>query len=215
MYLSPPVFKMLTACPPEVTPVKKRKMENNKRSNANRDPEKRNLHWSLSVEVKREDEDRLHSLRSRWENAKSLLGINRKTSSTQNADLLEKLLDCFEVQKSLVQPVTQTQTPSAIEADSEPQHGRSQPRKRQIYVDTAVDDPCFICTGESLKSLVKYFTSNPQCEFCGGDINFSAMSFTNQGHVCRLEVPCVCSDSVVWLSSGILGHPAKYFVNVR
>ena len=169
--------------------MKKWKMENNKRSNAIRDPKKRNLHWSLPVEVKREDEDRLHSLRSQWENTKSLHRINRKMSSTQNADLLEKVLDYCEVQKSLVQPVTQTQMahppPSAIEADSEPEHGRPPLRKYQIYVDTAVDDPCFICTGESLKSLVKYFTSSPQCMFCGGDINFSGMSFTNQGHVCR------------------------------
>ena len=131
----------------------------------------------------------LHSLRSQWENTKSLLRINQKTSSTRNVDLLEKRLDYCEVQKSLVQPVTQTQVAqpplSAIEADSETEHGRSPLQKRQIYVDTPVDDPCFIYTGESLKSLVKYFTSNPQCEFCGGDINFSGMSFKNQGHVCR------------------------------
>ena len=43
----------------------------------------------------------------------------------------------------------------------------------------------------------------------------SGVRFSKQGHVCRLEVPCVCSDLVVWLSSGVLGHPAKYFANVR
>ena len=61
---------MLTVGPPE----KKTKMERNKRTNANRDPEKRNPHFSLTVEVKRDDEARLQRLRSRLEHAKSLLG---------------------------------------------------------------------------------------------------------------------------------------------
>lgn len=51
---------MLTVCPPE-----KMKIERNKRNNANRDPEKRNPHFSLTVEVKREDEARLERLRAR------------------------------------------------------------------------------------------------------------------------------------------------------
>ena len=214
---------MLTAGPPE----KKTKMERNKRTNANRDPEKRNPHFSLTVEVKRDDEARLQSLRSRLEHAKSLLGIDRKTSSTQNADLLERLLNCFE----LVMPSAVNIGPSLASSISsmprevqpqpksslEQQHRRPDRRaqKRQVYVDATVDDPFFVCTGESLKSLVKYLTRNPQCEFCGEEHQLSGLSLSKQGHVCRLELPCVCDDSVVWLSSGLLGHPAKYVANVR
>jgi len=84
---------MLTVGPPE----KKTKIERNKGKNANRDPEKRNPYFSLTVEVKREDEAHLQSLRCRLDHAKSLLGIDRKTYSTQNADLLEPLLNCFEL----------------------------------------------------------------------------------------------------------------------
>ena len=214
---------MLTVGPPE----KKTKMERNKRTNANRDPEKRNPHFSLTVEVKRDDEARLQSLRSRLEHAKSLLGIDRKTSSTQNADLLERLLNCFE----LVMPSAVNIGPSLASSISsmprevqpqpksslEQQHRRPDRRaqKRQVYVDATVDDPFFVCTGESLKSLVKYLTRNPQCEFCGEEHQLSGLSLSKQGHVCRLELPCVCDDSVVWLSSGLLGHPAKYVANVR
>lgn len=43
---------MLTVGPPE----KKTKMERTKQTNANRDPEKRNPHFSLTVKVKRDDE---------------------------------------------------------------------------------------------------------------------------------------------------------------
>ena len=90
------------------------------------------------------------------------------------------------------------------------------PRKRQVYVDAAVDDPCFVCTGESLKSLVKYISLNSQCEFCGREFKFSGMSFSQQGQVCRLELPGVANDLVVWLSSRLLVHPAKYSIaNVR
>lgn len=212
---------MLTVCPPE----KKMKIERNKRTNANRDPEKRNPHFSLTVEVKREDEACLQTLRTRLDHAKMVLGIDRKTSSTQNADLLEQLLNYFELLKSSVvssrsSPAASTpSTPSEIEpvprTPISTSHECRRPRKRQIYVDATVDDPCFVCTGESLKSLVNYFTYNSHCEFCGEDYKVSALSMSKQGHVCRLEVPCVCGDSVVWLSSGFLGHPAKYVANVR
>ena len=212
---------MLTVGPPE----KKTKIERNKRTNANRDPEKRNPHFSLTVEVKREDETRLQSLRCRLDHAKSLLGIDRKTSSTQNADLLERLLNCFELvmpsafnlgpsptaSTSSVQPPPK----NSMELEQEHQRPARGPQKRQIYVDASVDDPFFVCTGESLKSLVKYFTRNSQCEFCCGDYQLSGLSLSKQGHVCRLELPCVCDDSVVWLSSGLLGHPAKYAANVK
>ncbi|XP_068711084.1 uncharacterized protein [Montipora foliosa] len=203
---------MLGSCPPS----KKSKIERNKQTNAKRDPGKRNPHFSLTVEVKAGDEKRLEDLRSRLNHAKSLLGIDRKTSSTQNADLLETLLSYFE----LVKPSAATQSwpgssPPMTESPAEEQQQRRRPQKRQIYVNAKVDDPCFVCTGESLRSLAKYFSENQNCEFCGADYRWSGVKFSKQGHVCRLEVPCVCSDLVVWLSSGVLGHPAKYFANVR
>ena len=199
-------------------------MERNKRTNANRDPEKRNPHFSLTVEVKVGDENRLEGLRSRLNHAKSLLGIDRKTSSTQNADLLEALLTYFELVKPSAVGAA-AESSSAASTKSRPYSvpttsstevpERRRPQKRQIYVDAAVDDPCFVCTGESLKSLVKYFAGNQKCEFCSANYQWSDMKFSRQSHVCCLEVPCFCSDSVVWLSSGVLGHPAKYFANVR
>ena len=213
---------MLGSCPPE----KKKRMERNKRTNAQRDPEKRNRHFSFTVEVKREDESRLESLHSRLNDAKSLLGIDRTTTSTQNADLLEVLLSTFEtmrpssvkarstsVASTITRPIPSAPNQQPKDSMQAPEPRR--PQKRQIYVDAKADDTSFICTGESLKSLVKYFSGNPQCKFCGGNYKWSAMKFSHQSHVCRLEIPCICSDSVVWLSSGFLGHPAKYSANVR
>ena len=209
---------MLSSCPPE----KKKRVEKNKRTNAKRDPEKRNPHFSLTVEVKRGDEGRLSALRSRLQNAKVLLGIERATSSTQNADILEALLSFFESTTQPTKPLASHLSPatSTNSMPSDPQSPNQssvhrRPQKRQIYVDATVDDPCFVCTGESLKSLVKYFAENPQCEFCGENYKWSGMNFSRQSHACRMEVPCICEDSTVWLSSGVLGHPAKYFVNVR
>ena len=212
--------KMLGSCPPE----KKRRIEKNKRTNANRDPSKRNPHFSVTVEVAMGDESRLEGLRARLNNAKSLLGIDRKISSTQNADLLETLLSYFEIMKPSTVVARSFSVASAESGPSEPiQPPPSsiesleprRPQKRQIYVDATEDDPCFICTGESLKSMAKYFTNNPQCEFCGEDYKWSGLSFSKQGHVCRFQLPCVGGDSVIWLSSGVLGYPTKYLANVR
>ena len=172
-------IKMLTVGPPK----KETKTERNKWTNANQDPEKRNPHFSLTVEVKREDEVCLQGLRCWLYHAKSLLGIDLKTSSMQNADLLEWLLNCFElVMPSAVNlgpsPAASTssmphkiQPPpkSSLELEQEHQQPAWRLQRRQIYVDATVEDPFFVCTGESLKSLVKYFTRNLQCEFCGGD----------------------------------------------
>ena len=145
---------MLGICPPE----KKKRMEKNKRTNANRVPEKRNPHFSLTVEVKKGDECRLEGLRDRVERAKSLLGITRKTSSTQNADLLEALLGYFELLRpsatsagsSLVANTSAKSNPSEpvqpSPTTSAESSARSRPRKRQIYVDATVDDPFFVCT---------------------------------------------------------------------
>ena len=203
--------------------------ENGKKqqTNANRDPEKRNPHFSQTVEVKRDDEARLQSLRGRLDLAKSLLGIDCKTLSMQNANLLERLLNCFELVIPSAVGVGPSSAPSisSLPHEVQPppkslleqQHWRPDQRaqKRQIYVDSTVDDPFYVCTGESLKSLVKYLTRNPQCEFCGEEYRLSGLSLPKQGHVCRLELPCVWDDSVVWLSSGLLSHPAKYVANVR
>jgi len=128
---------MLTVCPPE----KKMKIERNKRTNANRDPEKRNPHFSLTVEVKREDEARLQRLCTRLDHAKLVLGIDRKTSSSQNADLLEQLLNYFELVKSSVVSSGSSPAASTISTPSEPltpsstSQEQRRPRKRQIYVD--------------------------------------------------------------------------------
>ena len=58
-----------------------------------------------------------------------------------------------------------------------------QPQKRQIYVNATVDEPCFVCTRESLKFEIKYLelveqhlddfkseTSKYQVEFPGNFI---------------------------------------------
>ena len=149
-----PANKVLTVGPPE----KKTKTDRNKRTNANRDPEKRNPHFSLTLELSRDDEARLQSRRHRLDHAKSLFGIDRKTNSTQNADLLERLLNCFElVMPSAVNvgpsPAASTSsTPhemqppakSSLELEQEHQRPARRPQKRQIYVDATVHDAVLV-----------------------------------------------------------------------
>ena len=67
-------------------PDKKKRTEINKRANARRDPTERNPHFSLTIEVKKEQQSRLEAIKQRINNAKSALGIDRKTSPTQNAE---------------------------------------------------------------------------------------------------------------------------------
>lgn len=86
-------------------PPERKRIEGNKVSNPKRDAKDRNPHFSLTVEVKKGDDDRLEGLRSQLDRAKSLPGIDQRSSSAQNADVLEKLVNSFELV-----------TPSAVNA---------------------------------------------------------------------------------------------------
>ena len=74
-------------------PDKKKRTEINERANARRDPAERSPHFSLTIEVKKDQRSRLPSkshqktIKQRINNAKSALGIDRSTSSTQNAEV--------------------------------------------------------------------------------------------------------------------------------
>ena len=123
----------------------------------------------------------LQSLRCRLD--KSLLGTDCNTSSEQNADLLERLLNCFELLIPSVvnlEPSPAASTSStphevqpppkrSLELEQEHQRPARRLQKRQIYVDVAVDDPSFVYMDESLKSLVKCLTRRSQSEFCDRD----------------------------------------------
>jgi len=58
-----------------------------------------------------------------------------------------------------------------------------------------VYDGCYVCMKSSLQALCKYFTTNPLCEFCGKDYKWSSATFSSQGHVWKIEVPCVCATT--------------------
>ena len=69
-------------------PDKKKRTEINERANARRDPAERSPHFRLTIEVKKDQRSRLEAIKQRINNAKSALGIDRSTSSTQNAEVL-------------------------------------------------------------------------------------------------------------------------------
>ena len=58
--------------------------------------------------MKNGNEGRLEDIRGRPNNTNALLGIDRKTSSTQNADLLEALLSYFELMKASLASASNT-----------------------------------------------------------------------------------------------------------
>ena len=189
-------------------PDKKKRTEINKHANARRDPAERNPHFSLTIEVKKDQQSRLEAIKQRLSNAKSALGIDRKSSTTQNADLIERLLSYFEmICSSTVESSSSSITKidvldgprTALSQSVQPSSSsvevrdRRQTRKRQIYVDSTLDDGCYVCTKSSLQALCKYFITNPLCEFCGVDYMYTwaSATFSSQGHVCKIEVPCV------------------------
>ena len=71
-----------------------------------------------------------------------------------------------------------------------------------MYVESTVDDRCYVCKKSSLQALCKYLTTNPLCEFCGKDYKWRSPTFSHQGRVRKVEVPCdMYNDSVLLLGS--------------
>ena len=141
---------MVTAGPPEKT-----KMERNKRANANRDPEKRNPHFSLTMEVKQADNARLQSLRCQLDHAKSLLGIDRKTSSTQNAGLLERLLNCFELVMSSAVNLGLSSVASLTQCHTRcSRHQRARWNSKKNIRDLLSDQHCGLFSGTYCTSIL-------------------------------------------------------------
>lgn len=185
-------------------PDKKKRTEINKRANARRDPAERNPHFSLTIEVKKDQQSRLEAIKQRINNAKSALGIDRKTSTTQNADLMERLLLYFEmIHPSAVEssssssaksdvlkgPITTPSQPVQPSPSSVEVPARQQTRKRQIYVESTVDDGCYVCTKSSLQALCKYLTTNPLCEFVARITNGVPLLFQVKATFVRLKFP--------------------------
>ncbi|XP_068682738.1 uncharacterized protein [Montipora foliosa] len=157
--------KMDSLLPPD----KKKRTEINKRANARRDPAERSPHFSQTIEVKKDQRSRLEAIKQRINNAKSALGIDRSTSSTQNADLMERLLSYFEmIRPSAVEsssssstktnvlqgPTTSPSNPVQPSPSSGEVPVQQRTRKRQIYVESTVDDGCYVCTKSSLQALL-------------------------------------------------------------
>jgi len=160
--------KKMESFPP---PDKKKHTEINKHRNARRDPAERNPHFSLTIEVKKDHQSRLELIKQRINNTKSALGIDRKTSTMQNADLMERLLSCFEmIHPSAVEsssssiakadvlqaPITAPSQPVQPSSSSVEVPVQQHARKRQIYVESTVDDGSYLCTKSSLQALCKY-----------------------------------------------------------
>lgn len=111
-----------------------------------------------------------------------------KTSSTQNADPLEVFLPYFELVKpsafgNFRSTVTSKRTPSQPKVNPLPylvefeSREQRRPRKRQIYVEAAVDGPHFVYTGKKLTAQMKFFTYIPLGKFCGEDCTFFEWGF--------------------------------------
>ena len=55
-----------------------------------------------------------------------------------------------------------------------------------------------------------------RCYFCGNPYQPDSLFFQKQDHAASVKVFCSCGDSLLWLSSPILGGTSqKYYVNLR
>ena len=78
-------------------------------------------------------------------------------------------------------------------------------------------------TGSNLSTLIIKFPSGFQNDrtnikrqdICARLTTVSKDTEDKKKHVCHLEFPCFANDSVVWLSLGLLGDPARYSAILR
>ena len=128
--------------------IKRKRTEINKRANAPQDPAEQSPHFSLTIEVKKDQRSRLEAIKQRINNTKSALGIDSSTSSTQNADSYFEMIRPSDVESS---SSSSTKTNVLKRPTMAPSQScgevpvQQQTRKRQLYVESMVDDGCYVC----------------------------------------------------------------------
>jgi len=78
---------------------------------------KKRLQFSLNIELPLGEESRLQSIKERLQTCKKKLGLSKKSSSTQNADLIETLLLAFEYDylksSNSISSISSTESPTS------------------------------------------------------------------------------------------------------
>lgn len=159
--------------------------------------------YTFEVCVNVGDNQRLESVKDRLRKAKEFLGITPKSSKTQNADLIEALLDAFERDHELRlgedEDLTPNSTPSQL--------------GNQIHTPHTENDDMFICTYSSLTNLVNSLVQNGNCSVCGKSFLLTGHAFERYGHAISLAIKCIEGHSRKWFSSPVIN--GKYYVNCR
>ena len=139
---------------------------------------------------------------------KDALKSKTSKSKTQNADIMEALLDAYE---------------NANVMDVEEKHtvpdttGETNQSQCQIHTAATMDDDMFVCTYSALKSLLDFVTKGKDkggsCYNCSKFWSLSKGTFQRFGHVVSYTINGDCGHSLKWLSSPIVN--GKFNVNCR
>lgn len=147
-----------------------------------------------------DDSNRFEDIKKRWYAVKESLQVTRKSSTTQNADVLEALLQAYK----------------AIICNEEAiSHEDTTQNERQIHTPATPEDEMFICTSSAMRSLLEFLGKNRcgSCFRCSNPWNLDKGIYKRIGHAASYMVKCSSGHSLKWLSSPIVN--GKYYVNCR
>ena len=182
----------------------KQALYNNRRKRKREEEKKPTYTFEVSVNVG--DNQRLESVKYRLKKAKELLGINPKSSKTQNTDLIEALLDAFERDQEVRVGEDDDMTTNS------PVNSTPSQLENQIHTPHTENDDMFICTYSSLTNLVNSLVEKANC-VCGKSFLLTGHAFQRYGHVVSFALKCTEGHSRKWFSSPIMN--GKYLVNCR
>lgn len=228
-----------------LSPLTKKRKRNRLYYEANKEnlkSKKSCIHFKL--EVFKDDEVRLESIREKLGKIKGELNLNK--SRTVNADLIEALLDNWIVHhpsttaKQVVQSTGILSGPPTPEydefvhifddTDGEDSSTSSSTRplpplsllnpKTQLHSLCQENDEIYLVCGTALVRLFKFLTERGNSCHCGGKYDFSTVNIarvTKNSHCAKVVFRCRNKHSVEWFSSSMMSSRSagKYYVNVR
>lgn len=215
------------------TAAKKRKTEQNRGYyEQKKDTIKQTkVRFDFKIQVAKENEGRLESIKRKIEKAKTSLHLHTQTTSTGNADLMETLLDHFFKSNNNTSTVssssfhdpapvqnTAVPTPPTHDLQIDPSF---QPNKKQLHSECHENDELYLVCGSAISRLFRYFTQeNSCCCDCGKELDFTTFSLnriTPHNHCAKTVVKCQGGHSLKWFSSSVMSSPSsgKYYANIR
>ena len=192
------------------------------------------VRYDFKIELNKEEEDRLESLKIKVASVKKELHLDNKLVPAANTRFMEILVDNWLVHNAKTEAngldtagfvgfVDFDSLQSVIEEETNaslpPESFQDSYIKTQLHSKSRENDKIYLVCGSALERLFRHFIDENDCVCkCGKSLDFATFKvqrITKNNHCCKVTVECKAEEghTLEWFSSSIFA--GKYYANLR